>query len=104
MIFEIAGKLSAPSDIFVDIAGRLGPLAEEIRVSSKRTPMVIEPGPRSAAVYLERSLPVIKKFLMMCSQRTCRTGRQHLLITELFEHLHGPAEFFALTLVSDGIW
>lgn len=93
MILQILAKYSASHYTLIDIGGGLGLFAEEIRLSSNKIAVVIEPAPHLAAACRERSLPVIEKFIKDVLPEDMPEGPKAFVSFELFEHLHDPAEF-----------
>lgn len=93
LIHDIIGKYSAQHHTVVDIGGGFGLFAIEFRNLCGKTPIIIEPGPKLAAVCRENSLPVIEKFLEDVTPADLPSKPKVFVSFELFEHLHDPSDF-----------
>lgn len=93
LVLDTLKRYGATGHSIVDIGGGYGLFAEVMRDLCGRTPTIIEPGPQLAAACVEKSLPVIQKFLEQVEAVDLPCGPKVFLSFELFEHLHDPARF-----------
>jgi hypothetical protein len=93
LILQTLEKYNSSEYMLVDIGGGFGLFAEEIRLLSGKTPVVIEPGPDLAAACRDKSLHVVEKFLEDVAPDDLPSGAKAFVSFELFEHLHNPSAF-----------
>lgn len=77
----------------IDIGGGYGIFCEEIKILTKTTPVVIEPGPSLAKICRDKDLIVVEKFLESVNTSDLPDGKKIFVSFELFEHLHSPKKF-----------
>ena len=93
LILQTLEKYNSSEYMLVDVGGGFGLFAEEIRLLSGMTPVVIEPGPDLAAACRDKSLHVVEKFLEDVAPADLPSGAKAFVSFELFEHLHDPSAF-----------
>jgi len=91
LILQTLEKYNSSEYMLVDVGGGFGLFAEEIRLLSGMTPVVIEPGPDLAAACRDKSMHVVEKFLEDVVPADLPSGAKAFVSFELFEHLHDPS-------------
>lgn len=93
LLLQTLEKYNSSEYMLVDVGGGFGLFAEEIRLLSDKSPVVIEPGPDLAAACRDKSLHVVEKFLEDVTPADLPSGAKAFVSFELFEHLHDPSAF-----------